>query len=359
MPKETDKPNIFRRFGRFLKHHWKTFVPLILFGVIASICAVLLESYLHHGDAARELPWAGAIGVKVLDHLGLGLIAAGILGIGIELQHMHKYFQKLIQSTMIDRAFIKQLSEPEKEKLQEQALAAFFGVDELSQERGFYKFYREKIRKHIGGPFRTDTTFETKIERTENEDFFKVTDSISFKCKKGGKTILPEIEWTTEKDESERVLQLEITAKKPAQGSEPDSYSFDVANNSYPPPLEPYTSGRGCKLSLAQYADCDGLEVTLKVVYVVSRERAFSWTMPYLSDGFSGEIQFPDDLQIFVDRFGIDESAVSKDTGICKISHKKWLLPEDGFSFSFQQKPPAPAVSESPIAATQEPGPTS
>jgi hypothetical protein len=260
---------------------------------------------------------------------------------------------------MIDREFIKQLSEPEKEKLQEQALAAFFGVDELSQEKGFYKFYREKIRKHIGGPFRTGTTFETKVERMDDKDFFKVTETISFTCKKGGKTILPEVEWTTERDEVERVLRLEIIAKKPGQSSSPDLYCFDAATNTYPPPLEAYTVGHGCKLSLAKYADCDGLEVTLTVVYEVSRERALSWIMPYLSDGFSGKILFPEDLQIFVDRFGIDESAVSKDQGVCRIAHKKWLLPDDGFSCSFRQVAQPPVAPDQTMPSTQGSGPTS
>ena len=357
-------PKFLKHLGQFLKDNWKTFVPLILLGVGASIGAVLLEERFHR---AGELPVGAAIGVKVLDHLGLGLIAAGILGIGIELQHMHEYFQKRIQDTMIDRKFIKQLNRTEKEKLQEQALAAFFGVDELSAEEGFYKFYREKIRDHIAGPFRKGTTFKTVVVR-EGDELFKVTDAISFTCKRGGKSILPKIEWTTERDEITEVLELCIETTKP--GQDPMPYRYDGATKTYPPPLQEYKSGHGCDLLLTDYAGCDGLEIALEVTYLVSRERSFSWTMPYLSDGFTGEIHFPDDLRIYVDLFGVSKDAVPKDklnlpsdkgVTVCKVNHTTWLLPDDGFSFSFGQKPKPPVTpSTAPvISATRESDPVS
>jgi hypothetical protein len=267
---------------------------------------------------------------------------------------------------MINREFIKQLKPTEQEKLQEQALAAFFGVDELSSEEGFYKFYREKIRDHIGGPFRKGTTFKTVVVR-EGDDLLRVTDAISFMCKRGGKSILPKIEWTTEKDEITEVVELNITTTRPDGSQTP--YSYDQATKAYLPPLQAYQPGHGCELSLSDYAECDGLEIALQVTYLVSPERALAWTMPYLSDGFIGEIHFPDDLRIYVDLFGMSEDAVPKDklnlpsengVTVCKVTHTAWLLPADGFSFSFGQKPKPPVTDSTPvISSTPESDPAS
>ena len=350
-----------KRLGEFLKDHRKIFITvliLILLGLAVSAGTAYLDRYFHEQvGPLGELSWGLTLLLKVLDHVALAFFSVAILGVIVELPHMKEYFQKRIENTIISRSFIQQLSDSEKERLQEQALEAFFGVDELDQEGGFYKFYVKKIRRHINDPFRKDTTFETVIERSAKPGLFTVSDTISFTCNKGGKRILPTIEWTTEWDEIEGILQLEITAERPDQSGNPDLYSFDSATNSCHEALINNPDGWGYTLSLDKYESCDGLRITVKVVYEVSNERALSWTMPYLSKGFSGAIHFPSDLQIYVDRFGIDADAVPKDKAnlptdargfsVCEISHKDWLLPHNGFCFSFRQKPAATALSTS------------
>lgn len=356
--------NKIKHFRQFLTDHRKTvrtMVWLIVLGVIVTAFTIFLEKLFHKAsESGAELAWWQAILVSVTDHVGLGLFAAAILGILIELPHMHEYFQERIQNTIISRSFIKQLSPAEQERLQEQALEAFFGVEELGEEGGFYKFYREKIRQHIGGPYRKDTTFDVVIEHNGADNSYKVSENISFTCKKTGAAVLPEIRWTTELDEINGILQLDFTAKKTDQDNI-DSYSFNAGTNQCHDSLERYAQGHGYTLSLANYALCDGLLITEKVIYVVPSERPFSWSMPCLSDGFSGAIHFPADLEIFVDLFGMDEKALPKDKtnppkdnrgfNVYEISHKNWLLPDDGFSFHLRPKPPVLAPTPAPAAA--------
>ena len=69
-------------------------VSLIVFGLIATAGGVTLEEYLYpppgsalHLHSGSELSWSSALLLKVLDHVGLGLFAAAILGVFIELPH--------------------------------------------------------------------------------------------------------------------------------------------------------------------------------------------------------------------------------------------------------------------------------
>ncbi len=385
-------PKVLKRFGNFIKDHWKTFLTmavLIVLGVIVSAFTVRLEHRFHKtpktttetaaetstettGETATkpatktaaELVWWQALSLTLLDHAGVGLFAAAILGVLIELPHMHDYFQDRIQNTIINRNFIKQLSPSEQERLQEQALEAFFGVEELGQEGGFYKFYTQKIRSHIAGAFRTGTTFETRVAHDANGDLYRVTESISYTCKKGSEGLPKEVRWTTEADEIEELLHLDISAKKPEKDARDEVYSFDKTTGYCHRSLVNYKPGHGYILPLDEYASSDELAITVTATYTVPRERAFSWTMPLPSDSFSGDISFPADLEIFVDLFGLDESALpgkadlQPENGIYKypIKHDTWLLPDDGFSFHFRQrKQPVARPAAEPAAPAPEP----
>lgn len=342
--------NPFKRKKELGLAQWKmlrSVIVLLALGLLFSAFAVLLEKWLHPPGSTTELAWGWRIFLKVLDHVGLGFFSVAILGVVMELRHMHEYFQHLIERTIIKREFITTLTVEEKEAMQKQSLEAYFGVSELGREGDFYDFFVKKIRSHIGGPFRQDTRFKTVVEPEPDNDFFTVTETISYICKKHSGAIQDEVFWTAEQDEIKEILSFEITTTKPDQSSR--TYPFDTASNQCDSSLVPKKDGHGFTLSLQDYASCDGLAIKVEVKYVISRERPFSWTMPYLSNGFSGEIYFPDNLEIFVDLFGMDKSALPKDKSdlpkvgdrnFYEISHQGWLLPDDGFSFYFRPKLP-------------------
>src|ERR1700754_27253 len=378
--------------GHFVKDHWKTFltmVVLIVIGVFVSAFTVYLEHRFHkppeHATettteapkeppteitaatstkAAAELVWWQSLSLTLLDHAGVGLFAAAILGLFIELPHMHEYFQERIQNTILSRNFIRQLSDPEQERLQEQSLEAYFGVEELNHEGGFYGFYTKRIRSLLASAFRKGTTFETRVELVPNSNLYKVTDLISYTLKKGSEGLPQEARWTTELDEIDDILELNITATRPEEGAQPEPHPFDKTIGSCHPSLEKDENGHGYLLPLKEYGAADELAIRVTVTYTISRERPFSWTMPCLSNTFTGDIFYPDTLEIFVDLFGLDESLLKQkadlkpENGIYKfrIEHKDWLLPDDGFSFYFRPKPPAqqPAAESTASAAAAE-----
>jgi hypothetical protein len=371
-------PNFLDQFGHSVKAHWKTFLTvlvLIVLGVVVSAFTVYLEHRFHRAREAAEktatetttkpstetptpatetpakteagLPWEQTLLLTLLDHAGVGLFAAAILGLVIELPHMNEYFQKRIQNTILNRNFIKQLSKPELERLQEQSLEAHFGVEGLNREGGFYKFYTKRIRSLIAGAFRTNTTFEVRIALLPNSNLYKVTETISYICKRGSEGLPEEARWTSELNEIDEVLQLEITTSRPEQGAKPEVHAFDKTTRYCHPSLVAY-DGHGYILPLTEYAKCAELAIKVTVTYTISRERPFSWTMPCLTDSLSGDIFYPDNLEIVVDLFGLDEGLLHKpqdlkpENGFYKfrVEHNDWLLPDDGFGFYFRPKKP-------------------
>lgn len=351
----------FEHAAEFLRNRKKIFITvvvLIVLGLATTLGTTALEKYLHGTEeSATQLAWYWATLLKILDHVALGFFSVAILGFVVELRHMHEYFQKLIEQTIVKKEFIKDLVPAEQERMQKQSLEAYFGIDELGEGGDFYDFYVNKIRSQIGGPFRRATTFETVVAPADDSTW-RVTDTISYGCMKRGKSIQPEVLWTAEQDEIKKVTDFSITATKP-----------DNTFHTYIPGqsalLKRYegrdkrTGGHGYTLSLTEYAACDGLRIRVDVGYLVSRDRPFSWSMPYLSDGFSGDIHFPAEFDIFVDLFGLDENALPKNLktdergfNVYSIRQKGWLLPDDGFGYYFRPKPPAP-----PPATTSSPKP--
>ncbi|HBB89735.1 MAG TPA: hypothetical protein DC047_19185, partial [Blastocatellia bacterium] len=195
-----------------------------------------------------------------------------------------------------------------------------------------------------GGPFRENTTAVTTVKFSEDRKSFVAEDDITYTCRRLGKVIQDSAGWTAEKDEINEVTNFEITVTKP----DGDSLSLghkkgEVAD----PALEAYSPGWGFKFPLKDYCDVDRLQINVKAVYVVPLERPFSWTMPSLSHNFNGSIQFPGELEIFFDSFGLDESVLPKTKpepqgGIktYHFEHRSWLLPDDGFSYHFRQPQP-------------------
>jgi hypothetical protein len=172
-----------------------------------------------------------------------------------------------------------------------------------------------------------------------------VTDEIEFVCRKVGDDILEEVRWTTHLDEITEVTKLALTLTKPNQA--PNVYSCSPPDLNQPPGvtehLKLFEGGHGCTLQLLDYKGCDGLKVVIRVIYKVLRGRAFSWTMPCLSNGFRCTINFPTDFDIFVDPFGIDSLpekdavVINNGTKVYSFDYQNWLLPDDGFAFSFSR----------------------
>ena len=340
----------------FLRKHARLIrmgVGLILLGLLLKF----LQTYLatHFAPSGEHSLWP-AFGLELLNHAAIACFSVALLGFILETRHFYEYFHTLIVETIIDKRFLKDLQEEKLKQLKKKCLETFFHIEELDNEEGFYHFYLDKIEKHIGGPFRENTTAVTAVKFSEDREWFIAKDDITYTCRKLGKVIQGSAGWTAEQDEVNEVTEFEITVTKP----DGTSLSYSHRKGEDPDPaLEPNVKGHGFTLPLHDYCDVDGLQINVKAGYIVPLERPFSWSMPSLSHNFSGSIEYPGELVLFVDSFGLDESALPRTKPEDKdgrrtyhFKHKSWLLPDDGFSYHFRQP-----RSQPPQPATQTPSP--
>src|SRR6185436_4879087 len=75
----------------------------------AGLLLTALNVYLKSRGVEPE-GWAG-YGLTLLDHASVALFAAPILGIFIELPHMSDYFRSLIELTIMEKEYLKDLTD--------------------------------------------------------------------------------------------------------------------------------------------------------------------------------------------------------------------------------------------------------
>src|SRR5690349_8446794 len=291
--------NFLSKYGRVIRIS----LILMIFGVVAKLAETYLVTYV-----GESKPWL-SLAEELLNHATVALFSVALLGFILETRHFYEYFHHLIVETIIDKRFIAGLQDTEVKELQKRCLEAFFHIEQLDKEEGFYKFYLDKIEKHIGGPFREDTVAITTVEYSDDGKSFCATDEVSYTCRKLGKTIQESAEWTAESDEIMETGDFEIAIKT----GDSDWQTYYARKGELADPvLEAKLGGHGFILPLKDYQDCDGLKVKVKALYRVALERPFSWTMPCLSNRFSGSIKYPSNLDIYFDSFGLDKSALPK-----------------------------------------------
>ena len=344
------------------KKHFSGMGHIILIGLVLIAIGIvfkLIETYLA-GKFGEHVAWQ-TFGLELLNHATVAFFSVAVLGFILETRHFYEYFHTLIVETIIDKRFIADLQSDKLKQLKKKCLETFFKIDELDKEDGFYNFYLDKIEQHIGGPFREYTEALTTVEFSPGRNSFIATDDITYTCRKLGKVIQDSAGWTAEQDEIKRVIEFTITVMK---GKTSATHSHKEGDKTLDPDLKKYEAGHGFTLLLKKYQDYDGLKIRVTTKFEVPLERPFSWTMPCLSHVFSGSICYPCELDIFVDSFGLDESALPKakptnQTGVrtYHFEHSSWLLPDDGFSYHFRQTPVRQTQQRQQLAR-QTPPPT-
>lgn len=314
----------------------------------------------------EEEPAFSRLGIKFIDHLAIAFLSIGVIGLLLEFQHTRKYFHDQLVDLILDRGFLKDLSDEAVRELQVKTLNRVFGIENIDKASDFFDFYMSKIQGYLISPYREGTVGTVNI--VEEGNFFRVEETISYTCRKVGKGIQKEVEWTTETDELEKdgIKEFQITLTFPnhiggQSGQEPPRiYKKDA------PELKRYDKGQGYSLPLNDYAAVDGLHVKCCVTYMVPIDRPFSWWMPNLSKGLKVTITFPDKFDIYDDLFVMDakEEGNPKGTrGQYTFNHETWLMPRDGFAFHLRRRTeatgnggdaapdvpnPAPAIESTP-----------
>lgn len=317
----------------------KDVIITILIGTALLLLVIHLEHlYAPHHPAATFMGSAWAYALKFGEHLGIAVLSIGAIGFLLELPHWQRIFHKHIVDTITEEAYLKKFGPTELDEIQTKLMKAFFKTEDVEKADSFFRYYREKIQDFIGKPYREETSGITKIKyHPTDQNAFIVEETISFVCRRLGEDIQKEAKWTTELDEIASITSFRITVTvPPAIGSQAVTPRvFDQSD----PELKKVAGKWGYCLSLEDYKGVNGLKVMVEVTYVVSRDRAFSWTMPYISKGMTCTIIFPTDLKIFTDQFvmeDIDNPCAIK-SGECVFRYPYWLLPGDGLAFHFRK----------------------
>ncbi len=318
---------------------------IILIAVILILTVIFFEDHFppfHPAGTFKGALWAYSL--KFVDHLGIAVLSIGLVGLLLELPHWQGHFHKYMVATITDKEYLKKFSDPELNETQTKLMKVFFKTEDIDKEDSFFRYYREKIQGFIGKPYREGTTGLTKVSYSDDGKTFVVEETISFECRRLGKDIQSEAKWTTAKDEIDDIIDFRITVTVPPAVAQhypevPQKRVFDK-NDDPDSQLKEITGKWGYNVSLEEYRGIDGLEVKLEVKYVVALDRAFSWTMPYISKGLNCKITFPLELKIFTDQFVMEdvEAPDASQPGVCVYRYPYWLLPGDGLAFHFRKQ---------------------
>lgn len=315
---------------------------IILFGFVIILAMILVEEKAKPFDLV-------IIMLKLGEHLGVAAIIFGLVAIIMEVPHWQKYFQERLAKTVIEREYLKTLSKAELISLQTDTLKAFFEVDEIDREESFLDYFHTKIRGYIGSPYREDTTGIITISDAGDKQSYVIEETISYKCRKVGNSIQDRVSWITIRQSKVTAIEeFRITVEVPQNFYQAPDFqakfptitsgkvTYDIKDKDQTK-LIPGEKGQGYTLLLADFREIDGLYVEVHVKYTMSTERPMAWNMTHPSKNLSVTINFPPELTIDVNIFGLEETQYheEKRSGLYVLRYDSWLLPDTGLSYHF------------------------
>lgn len=293
--------------------------------------------------------------LKFLEHLGVAVIVVGVVGVLLEFKDWEHYFQLQIARTILDKPFLRQLSNAELSSLQIETAKAYFRIDDLDQKDSFLRHFQDRLHGYLGSPFREDVECIITVRSAPN-DFWEVEETVAYKCRKVGDTIQDKVLWLYDKFDdhisgvnafSIGVSVPEITFSLPEfkaqHASLTEREQVFVAtvgdDNGWTSEKITITNNDkdfGFELRLKEYSTIDGLHVKVKVKYTTPKNRINYWTMAHLSKNVRVTVAYPEDHLIQVARFGLNQSDVQIEIrpGLFNCSLDSWVMPNTGIAFA-------------------------
>jgi hypothetical protein len=315
-----------------------------------------------------------AIGLKLLDEVGIALILLGSIGILLEFPDWKNYFQKEIEKIIVDQEYLRKMDKAQLIALQTNALKAFFKTDDIDRKDSFLHFFHSRIHGYIGSPYRQDVRDVIKITYSDGRtDQVQVEETVSYRCGRVGDQIQDEVKWVetgTAQVKQMKISKYDIEIQvPPAEFADPKfrqrhpnvtQQRFVFSSTDNPNRLHYTGPGIGFALSLKDYEGVDDLHVTTHVTYTTPTRMLFTWTMSHPTKGLTGTIAYPEDQELIANVFGLTEEQVNMEhkPGMFTVAYDSWLVPDTGFAFQLigrvqtgtQSAPPA-----APVASTTDP----
>ncbi len=285
-------------------------------------------------------------------NISVGLIALGIVALILQLPDWRNYFQDRVKETVIDRTYLNSLSEEELSSLQISTLKAKYKNTDIDREGSFLQYFQKRIEDYIGKPYRENVNTAMVIkEHDSNPDFFVVTDSISYICRKLGSKIQEDVRWLYEHGEFEEIIDIVVILICPNSNQNNCSNSCkdrciegritltkETLDKDFFSNTE-HESGYIVRLK-ELLPESDKIEVQMSTIYSIRKDRFFTWAMTHPSKNINFTIIYPDAYQIQTFVGGIEPKEYSKNikSNMYVFNHQGWFLPRTGLAYLLKRK---------------------
>jgi hypothetical protein len=326
----------------------KQFSPLAAVAILAGLVFILLSLTLE--ELVKPSSHWAIIALNFLSHLGIAWLILGIVGMLVDLPDWQRYFQERIKDTIIQNDFLKRLSPQELMHLTSNAMKAYFKVDDLDERESFLTYFQSRIMGFISNPYREDTHGTVHVWYCSTDNLFRIEDQTSYKCRRVGEYIQPEVKWSVEKDEIvgeledfqiELRLPEDFSPTKECLVTHPEfSSNKKLTIKRGDQRLEEVEPNQSFILPLSALREADGLSISVSVKYIVPNSRFMSWYMAYPSKGFLFTIHYPRELELYKFIYGLNRSVVEENNrpGLYTLRCDSWLFLNDGVAFQLLKK---------------------
>jgi hypothetical protein len=328
----------------------------LLLEIMAVGLAIIVASFFVDKNCQQ---WPEVVR-KLIEHLGIAVFIVGAVGLSLETKVAMDHFLAMLAVTVVQRVYLNQFRAEElRYKIQHDVIRAYFSQEGIQvDEKGILKHF-DKLFAYIGKPYREDTSDILSVAYEEKDgkvdkSIFRITDKTSYKCRKVGDSIEPEIVWLAEQEEIGDIKLVKVTLREGEAESWTSSLSADPENSVVvKEPFKAVEGRKGFILPLpCGLKGVDGLVATVEVEYTAPVARGIVWNMSESSNGVDIAIDYPDELHILVDKFGVDNDDLlpppdgepAKPDGGPGPHRKRhtlalkpdvWMLPMAGFAFHF------------------------
>lgn len=310
-------------------------IIILLIGIIITIISLVIDS------TPDQLTHILHVVIKLLEHLGIALIVIGFAGIILDFRDWKNYFQERLADIIVDKNYLVTLDKTELIALQVATLKAFFATDDIDREGSFLNYFQSKIHNLIGSPYRESVNMTIIVEEID-ESTFKITEQITYVCRKVGDQIQDAIVWGLDEIEDTSITDVKFKIKCPDDyisqcASKCDQH--DTCGSLIQLPSEA-VNDHIFKVDLELYKNIDRLQVAVEAAYTTAKMSFYTIGMAHPTKGFSLTVIFPETLRIRLDTYGLQQNYIYKreNKGTLTLGYNSWILPDNGVAYGFETK---------------------
>lgn len=294
---------------------------------------------------------------SLIAHIGIAFLLIGLVSIIVEMDHWVHYFQKRVADVIIENEHLESLSQDGLIQIQTSVLKAYFKNNDIAGIDGFLQYYQNHIQYLIGAPFRVNVDCIFLIQYYDSsKEHFRVTETLSWECKRNKTAIQEFIDYQPEPDEFEelKIKKLEFSHEKIENGS------IEIKEEDIKKTFSTQHGGMRFPI-LPTWKEMDGLKVKIETEYKISIHKFLAWRMAAPSRGVSMIVNYPTDFDFrkesyVMESYGknynntFDKTDLVHD-GFVRFATSGWVLPNEGITFQLVRKKPLAASVPPPSTA--------